>query len=63
MNATYIAFGVLALVLMTLLLRWMRKLMPQISGARAQRMCPACGLITSQEARCVECGVVTGSTR
>ena len=63
MNATSIAFGVLALVLISLLLRWMRKWMPQISGARAQRMCPACGLITSQKARCLECGVATVSTR
>jgi hypothetical protein len=63
MNATYIAFGVLALILMTLLLRWMRKLMPQLSGVRSQRMCPACGLITSQKARCLECGVATVSTR
>jgi hypothetical protein len=63
MNATYISFGVLALLLMTLLLRWMRKLMPQLSGVRSQRMCPACGLITSVKARCLECGVATVSTR
>jgi hypothetical protein len=63
MNATYIALGLVTLVLMTLLLRWMRKFMPQLSGARSQRMCPACGLITSQKARCLECGVATVSTR
>jgi len=63
MNATYIAFGLLVLLLIALLFRWRRKLMPQFSGARTQRMCPACGLITSLKARCLECGVATVSTR
>ena len=63
MNATNISVGLFTLVLMTLLLRWMRKLIPQITEVRSQRMCPACGLITSQKARCVECGVVTISRR
>jgi hypothetical protein len=63
MNPTNIFLGVLTLSLMTLLLRWMRKLIPQITGVRSQRMCSACGLITSQKARCLECGVTTVSTR
>ena len=63
MNASNILFGLLALLLLTLLLRWRRKLIPQITGVRSQRMCPACGLITSLKARCLECGVATVSTR
>jgi hypothetical protein len=50
-------------ILTILLLLWMRKLIPQITGVRSQRMCPACGLITSPKARCLECGVATVSTR
>ena len=63
MNATSIAFGLLIVILAILLLLWMRKLIPQITGVRSQRMCPACGLITSLKARCLECGVATVSTR
>ncbi len=63
MNATYISFGLLALLCMTLLFRWMRKVIPRITGGQTQRMCPACGLITSLKFRCLECGVATVSTR
>jgi len=39
-----------------LVLYWTRRLKPQIVGAGSQRMCPACGLITSRlKARCMEC--------
>lgn len=35
---------------------WARKMRPQAAGAGSQRMCPACGLITSRlKARCLEC--------
>ena len=63
MNVTNICVALLTLFLMTLLLRWMRKSIPQITGVRSQRMCPACGLITSSKARCLECGVVAVLTR
>lgn len=63
MNATNISYSLLAMLVMTLLLLWMRRLIPQMTGARSQRMCPACGLITSLKARCLECGVATVSTR
>jgi hypothetical protein len=62
MNAISISFGLL-IVLFTILLLGMRKLIPQITRVRSQRMCPACGLITSLKARCLECGVSTVSTR
>ena len=62
MNATSIAFGLLIVILTILLLLWMRKLIPQITVVRSQRMCPACGLITSLKARCLECDVATVST-
>jgi hypothetical protein len=63
MNATTISYSLLAMLVMTLLFLWMRRLMPQMTGVRTQRMCPACGLITSLKARCLECGVATVSTR
>jgi len=57
MNAASV-FLVLLIVLFTiLLLRWMRKLKPQLAGFQSQMMCPSCGLITSRfKARCLECG-------
>jgi hypothetical protein len=63
MNAS-IFFGLL-IVLFTILIRHrMRKLKPQITGFRSQRMCPSCGLITSRlRARCLECGVASFSER
>lgn len=55
MNATSIFFGLLIVLFM--ILRWTRKVKPQISGAQSQRMCPNCGLITSRlKASCLECG-------
>ncbi len=62
MNATSVSFGLLIVIFTILLLLWKRKL-PQITRVRSQRMCPACGLITSPKARCLECGVATVSTQ
>jgi len=62
MNATSISFGLLIVLFTILLIRWMRKLKPQITGFQLQRMCPSCGLITSRlKARCLECGAVSAS--
>ena len=62
MNATSISFGLLIVLFTILLLHWMRKLKPQITGFRSQRMCPSCGLITTRlKARCLECGVASVS--
>jgi hypothetical protein len=62
MNATSISFGLLIVLLVILLIRWMRKMKPHITGFQSQRMCPACGLITSRsKARCLECGAVTAA--
>ena len=64
MNATSISFGLLIVLFTILLLHWMRKLKPQITGFRSQRMCPSCGLITTRlKARCLECGVASLSER
>lgn len=57
MNATYISFGVLIVLLTLVLAHWMRKLSPQVAGSGSLRMCPSCGLITSRlQASCLECG-------
>lgn len=62
MNATSIFLGLLIVLFMILLLRWMQKAKPQIMGSGSQRMCPSCGLITSRlKARCLECGVANFS--
>src|ERR1022692_1926225 len=64
MNATSISLGLLIVLFTILLLHGMRKLKPQITEFRSQRMCPACGLITSRlKARCLECGVASVSKR
>jgi hypothetical protein len=63
MTATSIAFGLFIVIFTILLLLGMRKLIPQTAGVRSQRICPACGLITSLKDRCLECGVATVSTR
>jgi hypothetical protein len=63
MNATSIVFGLVIVIFTILLLLAMRKLIPQSARVRSQRMCPACGLITSLKSRCLECGVATVSTR
>jgi hypothetical protein len=48
----------LLIVLFAILLLYpRRKVKPQIADYGSQRMCPACGLITSRlEASCLECG-------
>lgn len=57
MNATDISFGLFIVLFTILLLRRNRKPKLQLSGVRSQRMCPSCGLITSQlSPRCLECG-------
>ncbi len=57
MNATSIFIGLLIVLFMILLLRWKRRLKPQLAGFQSQRMCPSCGLITSRfKANCLECG-------
>ena len=57
MNAPSIFIGLLIVLFVILLLRWMRRLKPQLAGFQSQRMCPSCGLITSRlKARCLECG-------
>jgi len=53
MNAPSISVGLLIVLFVILLLRWMRRLKPQLGGLQSQRMCPSCGLITSRlKARC-----------
>ena len=57
MNAPSIFIGLLIVLFIILLLRWMRRLKPQLAGFQSQRMCPSCGLITSRlKASCLECG-------
>ncbi len=57
MSATNIFLGLLIMLFTILLLRWMRRLKPQLAGFQSQRICPSCGLITSRlKARCLECG-------
>ena len=57
MNATSIFSGLLIALFMILLLRWMRKAKPLVTGSGSQRMCPSCGLITSRlKPSCLECG-------
>jgi hypothetical protein len=48
MSATSISLGPLIVMFIILLLRWMRRLKPQLAGFQSQRMCPSCGLITSR---------------
>jgi hypothetical protein len=55
MNAIGISCGLLVALFAILLLYKIRK--PKGQGARSQRMCPSCGLITSRlKACCLECG-------
>jgi hypothetical protein len=64
MNATSISVGVMIVLFTILLLHFIRKLTPQITGLQLQRMCPSCGRITSRlKARCLECGVASVSKR
>jgi hypothetical protein len=64
MNVTSISIGLLIVLFTLLLLTWIRKLNPQATGFRSQRMCPSCGLITARlNPRCLECGVASGSKR
>jgi hypothetical protein len=64
MSVTSISLGLLIVLFTILLLRWMRKMKPESTGFRSQRMCPACGLITSRlNPRCLECGVASVAKR
>jgi hypothetical protein len=57
MNTSSIFLGLLIVLFVILLFRWMRRLKPQLVGFQSQRMCPSCGLITSRlKASCLECG-------
>jgi hypothetical protein len=57
MNAIGAFLGLLIVLFMIVLLRWSRKMEPQVAKAGLQRMCPHCGLITSRvKASCLECG-------
>ena len=57
MSAIIISFGLLIALFTILLLYRTRRLNPQIARYGSQRMCPACGLITSRlRACCLECG-------
>jgi hypothetical protein len=57
MNAPSIFIDLLIVLFILLLLRWMRRLKPQLAGLQSQSMCPSCGLITSRlKTRCLEYG-------
>src|SRR6266700_1287772 len=57
MNATGAFLGLLIVLFMIVLLRWRRKMKPQLAQAGLQRMCPHCGLITSRvKSSCLACG-------
>jgi hypothetical protein len=57
MNTIRIAFTLLIALFAILMLYARRKVKPETAAYGSQRMCPACGLITSRlEACCLECG-------
>jgi hypothetical protein len=57
MSAISISFGLLIVLFAIRRLHEIRRRKPQIAGYGSQRMCPACGLITSRfKARCLEWG-------
>jgi hypothetical protein len=57
MTASSISFGLFFVLLAILLLYKIRKLKPRLTEYGSQRMCPYCGLITSQsKPNCLECG-------
>jgi len=57
MNATGALLGLLIVLFIIVMLRWRRKIKPQLAQAGMQRMCPHCGLITSSlKPSCMECG-------
>jgi hypothetical protein len=59
MNTIGIGVSVVAVVAAGLVFYRMRRLRPQMAGYAAQRMCPACGLITPRaKTACMECGKV-----
>jgi hypothetical protein len=62
MNAMGISLGMLILAVALLLLHRRHK-NAQAGGYQSQRMCPSCGLITSRQARCLQCGVASVSGR
>jgi hypothetical protein len=56
MSAISTHVGLLIALLAILLLHPRRKVKPETAAYGSQRMCPACGLITSRlEACCLEC--------
>jgi len=59
MSSIGICASLVVVVFALLLVYRMRRLRPQMAGYAAQRMCPACGLITPRaKAACLECGKV-----
>jgi hypothetical protein len=57
MTAISVSFGLMIVLFAILRLDEIRRRKPQIAGYGSQRMCPACGLITSRfKTRCLECG-------
>jgi hypothetical protein len=57
MTTIRIAFTLLIALFAILMLYARRKVKPETAAYGSQRMCPACGLITSRlEACCLECG-------
>jgi hypothetical protein len=57
MNAIGIGVSLLAIVFIALFVYRRMHLRPQMAGYAAQRMCPACGLITPRsKPACMECG-------
>ena len=62
MSAISTHVGLLIALLAILLLHPRRKVKPETAAYGSQRMCPACGLITSRlEACCLECGESLGA--
>jgi hypothetical protein len=59
MNGVTISVAVLVVLCAVVLVYRMLRMKPQMAGYAAQRMCPACGLITPRsKAACMECGKV-----
>jgi hypothetical protein len=57
MTAISVSFGLMIVLFAILRVHEIRRRKPQIAGYGSQRMCPACGWITSRfKARCLECG-------
>jgi hypothetical protein len=57
MSSTSISFGLIVALLAVPFLYKIRKPKTRVAESGSQRMCPACGLITSRlKAHCLECG-------